>query len=192
MTPPGSCHQTAAATTVATPKMNRPTPSRRCSGSRSRADCPIDRATAPRAWAMPSHTAAIPRPTAPKLRDTGPGPLRTARGAGREAGRRLDAPERLRPFAELRRGLGRLLVLRDRVLEPLVLDVLELRDPGGEDVRVAMLGTLRPSHTSHTDHTVRVAGAVDTWWLLAQAVRSRWRNGRVKRKVLPRPSSEVT
>jgi hypothetical protein len=36
-----------------------------------------------------------------------------------------------------------LLVLRDRVLEPLLLlaeeDVLELRDPGGEDVRVAML-----------------------------------------------------
>jgi hypothetical protein len=51
--------------------------------------------------------------------------------------------ERLRPLAEDERGLGRLLVLRDRVLEPLVLlldpDVLELRDPGGEDVRVAML-----------------------------------------------------
>ena len=43
------------------------------------------------------------------------------------------------PFAE-ERGAGRLvLVLRDRVLEPLFLDVLELRDPGGEDVRVAML-----------------------------------------------------
>jgi hypothetical protein len=64
--------------------------------------------------------------------------LRTARGAGRAAGRREDALERLRLFEEL----GRLLVLRDRVLEPLLLlaeDVLELRDPGGEDVRVAML-----------------------------------------------------
>jgi hypothetical protein len=65
--------------------------------------------------------------------------LRTARGAGRAAGRREDALERLRLLEEL----GRLLVLRDRVLEPLFLplaeDVLELRDPGGEDVRVAML-----------------------------------------------------
>jgi hypothetical protein len=53
----------------------------------------------------------------------------------------VDALEPLRPLVELERGAGRLLVLRDRVLEPLVvrLDVLELRDPGGEDVRVAML-----------------------------------------------------
>jgi hypothetical protein len=37
------------------------------------------------------------------------------------------------------RVVGRLeLVPRERVLE-LVLDVLELREPGGEDVRVAML-----------------------------------------------------
>jgi hypothetical protein len=48
----------------------------------------------------------------------------------------LDAVERLRLFAA--EEAGRLLVLRDRVLEPLV-DALELRDPGGEDVRVAML-----------------------------------------------------
>ena len=88
---------------------------------------------------MPSQTAAIPRPIAPKARETGPGPLRTARGAGRDAGRRLAALEPLRLLVE---ELGRLLVLRDRVLEPLLLlaeDVLELRDPGGEDVRVAML-----------------------------------------------------
>ena len=68
------------------------------------------------------------------MRETGPCPLRTARGAGRVL-------EPLRPFAD-ERGAGRLLVLRDRVLEPLVVrldpDVLELRDPGGEDVRVAM------------------------------------------------------
>src|SRR5690349_19463911 len=118
MTPPGSCHHTAAATTIARPKRKSPTPSRRWSGSRSRADCPIDRATAPTAWAMPSQTAATPRPSAPKPRATGPGPLRTARGAGRAAGRREDALDRLRLFAE---------------------DVLELRDPGGEDVRLAML-----------------------------------------------------
>ena len=69
------------------------------------------------------------------MRETGPCPLLTARGAGR-------ALEPLRPFAD-ERGAGRLLVLRDRVLEPLVVrldpDVLELRDPGGEDVRVAMV-----------------------------------------------------
>ena len=59
---------------------NRPAPSRRCSGSRSRADCPIERATAPRAWAMPSQTDATPRPRPPNVRATGPGPLRTARG----------------------------------------------------------------------------------------------------------------
>ena len=52
-------------------------------------------------------------------------------------------------------------VLRDRVLEPardeVLLGVLLLRDPGGEDVRVAMLRTLGDRHTCHRDHTVRVA-----------------------------------
>ena len=50
--------------------------------------------------------------------------------------------------------------LRDR-LEPDLLDreedVLLLRDPGGEDVRVAMVMNLGQSHTSHRDHTMRVA-----------------------------------
>jgi len=53
--------------------------------------------------------------------------------------------------------------LRFRVLEPprppffdLDEDVLLLRDPGGEDVRVAMLTTLGLGHTSHMDHTERV------------------------------------
>jgi hypothetical protein len=54
----------------------------------------------------------------------------------------LAALEPLRPLVELERGAG-LLVLRDRVLEALDRlfepDVLVLRDPGGEDVRVAML-----------------------------------------------------
>jgi hypothetical protein len=54
----------------------------------------------------------------------------------------LAALEPLRPLVELDRGAGRLLVLRDRVLEALDRfvepDVLVLRDPGGEDVRVAM------------------------------------------------------
>lgn len=145
MTPPGSCHQTAAATTMARPMTNSPAPSRRCSGSRSRADCPTERATAPRAWAMPSQTEATARPTPPKPRATGPGPLRTARGAGRFAVLRAGAREP--PL--LVRAAGLLEVLRDRVFEDEVPprelprdlvepDVLELRDPGGEDVRVAM------------------------------------------------------
>ena len=93
---------------------------------------------------MPSQAAAIPRPMAPKVRETGPGPLRTARGAGRDAGRRLAALEPLRALVALERGVDLLFpVLRDRVLEALDRllepDVLVLRDPGGEDVRVAML-----------------------------------------------------
>jgi hypothetical protein len=55
----------------------------------------------------------------------------------------LAAREPLRRLVDLERGAGRLLVLRDRVLEALDRfvepDVLVLRDPGGEDVRVAML-----------------------------------------------------
>jgi len=67
--------------------------------------------------------------------------------------------------------LGGFRVLRDRVLEePLPLevrlgepddedeDVLLLRDPGGEDVRVAMLDTLVLSHTRPTDHTSACRG----------------------------------
>jgi hypothetical protein len=92
-----------------------------------------------------------------KARATGPGPLRTARGAGRRVlalllvllleARPLDV---VRLRAALEPDLVRELVpvLRDRALEPLrpalfvpVVDVLLLRDPGGEDVRVAMPST---------------------------------------------------
>jgi hypothetical protein len=75
------------------------------------------------------------------VRATGPGPLRTARGAGRAL-----------ELVRLVLGRVRLEVLRDREVELLELvfgfdfdvedldeDVLLLRDPGGEDVRVAML-----------------------------------------------------
>ena len=97
----------------------------------------MPRATAPMPWAIASQAAATPRPRNAKKRKTGPGPLRTARGAGRAA------VERRRRLAGLRVGFVR----RDRVLE-LPFDepfaapregVLLLRDPGGEDVRVAML-----------------------------------------------------
>ena len=75
------------------------------------------------------------------MRETGPGPLRTARGAGR--------------FALLGAGLRLGLVLPDdRDREPeLFLGVLLLRDAGGEDVRVAMVGNVRDGPTSPTRHT---------------------------------------
>jgi hypothetical protein len=89
------------------------------------------------------------------VRETGPGPERTARGAGRLA--------LVEPRLEERAGLRLLLlpVLRDRELEPPLeplrleplRDVLELRDPDGEDVRVAMVINLSHSHISHMDHT---------------------------------------
>src|SRR3954463_1248616 len=129
-------NHTAPATTRAVPSTNRPAPSRRCSGSRSRAPWPTLRAMVPIPWAIASQRAATPLRSARERLATGPRPLRTARGAGR---------------AELPRGAGlravvdagRLVVpaLRARVLgarPPLEEDVLLLRDPGGEDVRVAM------------------------------------------------------
>ena len=109
---------------------------------------------------MASQTAETPRQSAAKVRATGPGPLRTARGAGRRlAGLRAAGLRLVVDFfgAGLRRGL----VLRDRVLE-LDLDVLLLRDPGGEDVRVAMLSTLGVGHTSPMDHRSACLGAAIT------------------------------
>jgi hypothetical protein len=54
----------------------------------------------------------------------------------------------------------RFFVLRERELEPdllreleELLDVLLLREPGGEDVRVAMVRNLGHRHSSHMDHT---------------------------------------
>ena len=65
----------------------------------------------------------------------------------REAGRRAVV-----------RLVGFFFVLRDRVLEArpfeagdLDVDVLVLRDPGGEDVRVAMVTPLGDRHTGHRD-----------------------------------------
>ena len=87
--PPGSCHQTAAATTTASPTRNRPAPSRRCSGSSSPAELPTRRTPPPTTCAAPSQTLATAPPRAANSRKTGDGPLRTARGAGRLLRRRL-------------------------------------------------------------------------------------------------------
>ena len=73
----------------------------------------------------------------PKSREIGPRPDLTERGATRFDHARGALPED-RPLGAAFRVLP---VLRDRVLEPRVVffpRVLPLRDPGGEDVRVAI------------------------------------------------------
>ena len=84
------------------------------------------------------------------IRATGPVPLRTARGAGRTAdlratGRLAGRLEALVLADFVGALLGDFRARLDRVLEPLrpllldlEEDVLLLRDPGGEDVRVAI------------------------------------------------------
>jgi hypothetical protein len=80
-------------------------------------------------WATPSHAATSPLPRAANSVEMGPGPLRTARGAGRD---RFDADL---PFDEDFLPLAWL--PDDRLLEDAVLLLLD--DAGGEDVRVAMV-----------------------------------------------------
>ena len=113
---------------------------------------PILRATPPIAWATASQTAATPRKIVSKKRATGPRPLRTARGAGR----RFAVEPRFfwGDFRALFLAAGAVAVLlRLRVVPAALLDgVLLLREPGGEDVRVAMVTNVGDSHSCHTDH----------------------------------------
>ncbi len=81
-------------------------------------------------WAMPSQIAQMPPQITPNSREIGPRPVRTERGATRFDHARGALPED-RPLGLVFRVLP---VLRDRVLERALL----LRDPGGEDVRVAI------------------------------------------------------
>ena len=131
-TPPGSCHQTAAATTTASPIRNRPAPSRRCSGSSSRAVCPTLRTPAPehvgdaepqprrgpgrgrgRAWRW-GRCRCGPPAGAGRLAVERP----SSRGltAGLAAGRpgRGSRPPSSRPWSRTRGGRGWLLVPRRR------------------------------------------------------------------------------
>ena len=140
MTEPGSCHQTAAATTTASPNRNSPAPSRRCSGSRSPAELARASCTTPTTCAAPSQTPATAVAEGAEQPRDRRGPLRTARGAGRFFGAGL-------------RCWWLLPDERDRELEPPFADVLLLRDAGGEDVRVAMVANVRESPTCPTCHT---------------------------------------
>ena len=110
-TPPGSCHQTAAATTTARPIRNRPAPSRRCSGSRSRAVWPTLRtARADARGRRRARRRPDPRPEGEPNAATGASAVADrARGGTRRLLRR--APLRLR--ASLRDWLP-----DDRVEDP--------------------------------------------------------------------------
>ncbi len=116
------CHQVVAATTIAAPRKARPTPSRRCSGSRSRALRPRARAPAPAAWANSIHTPDTARATQPMKIMIG-----SVCGADRRFERPrprppLDPPRVFLPLPEpLRvdpRPGGMLLVVRERPPEP--------------------------------------------------------------------------
>lgn len=84
--------------------------------------------------------------------------MRTARGAGLEAvldfGDDFFDAEEERPRAWLPDD-------RDRELDARPEAVLLLRDPGGEDVRVAMFTRLGQSHSSPMLHTPR--GVAEPW-----------------------------
>src|SRR3954451_8197113 len=89
----------------------------------------------------------MPCPIAPNSRRTGPRPERTARGDGRRL--RGDGGDRFDVLREREPVLPRLRVLLDEPFD----DVLLLREPGGEDVRVAMVTNLGHGHSRHMDHT---------------------------------------
>ena len=157
MTGPPSWNHTAAAVMTDSAKTKRPTPSRRCSGSRSRAPWPIPRATAPMPWATASQTAATPRKTVSKKRAIGPLPVRTARGAGRRL--RLAGP--LPPLPPARGRLPRRLLLARRgsalVSGTPGSRASRRRAPASRTRRGRRTGrhatTLGIRHTSHRDPT---------------------------------------
>jgi hypothetical protein len=95
---------------------------------------------------MPSQVETTALPRAANSVATGPGPFRTARGAGRFV---LD--DERRDDEDFRRVW--LPDDRDRELEPPLPEVALLRDAGGEDVRVAMVMTLSHRHTSLMRYT---------------------------------------
>ena len=184
MTGPPSWNQTAAALMTDSAKMKRPTPSRRCSGSRSRAPWPIPRAIAPMPWATASQTAATPRKTVSKNRAIGPLPVRTARGAGRRL--RLAAP--CCPAAARGRLPRRLLLLarRGSALLPGTpcsrrRGPLRRSGPASRTRRGRRTGrhvnTLGNRHTSHRDHrsACRIERAAPARRLPASGARPRCR-----------------
>jgi len=128
---PGRPHQTAAPTTIALPRRNRPTPSRRRPGSTSFTPGPTRRTALPRPWARPVTIAAIPS---------------NSRSKGVRRGRRL-AERRVR--GRLRGAVALAATVREDFLLPVDRGLARWDEPdlvrgrGGEDARVAMLARLQ-------------------------------------------------
>ena len=156
--PPGSCHHTAAAATTARPTRNSPAPSRRCSGSSSRAVCPTGvRRTEGVREAQPDRR----QHPADGAKNARPDQVRCAR-PGAPDGEPSCGWRRLRFVVAFWAGLRSAWLPddRERVLEPpwpdFRAEVLLLRDPGGEDVRVAMVWNLpRRPHLSLASHAAQ-------------------------------------
>ena len=179
-TPPGSCHQTEAATTRASPTRNRPAPSRRCSGSRSRAVCPIRRTPPPTSVgdAQPGW-----RPHRPARRTAGrPGPARCAPRAAPAASARTCRGAACACWLVFFPTTG---IARSSRPSS---EVLLLRDAGGEDVRVAMVANLREHPTCPMRHTPGVwLGAVGGGVGLLPGAAWRWLRRRASAASKPRP-----
>ena len=214
-TPPGSCHQTAAATTTARPTRNSPAPSRRCSGSRSPAVWPMRRTPPPTAWATPSQAATThPREGAEDPED------RTRARCAPPAGR--DAALRGRPLLRGRlalRGGSRRPGARGRAPLPAVNGCGRrcscCATPAGKTYGSPCSANLpRTPHlplASHAEHSVSSAAGFPRRAESAgtrdsrgepgpclgirqrlRATRAVSSSGSRSRKVLPLPSSELT
>ena len=140
------------------PRPDRPGRARHRRGgapARDRAPCwPIRRTAAPTAWARPSQIAATPRPSAenprrPVRARTGPPvvPAVGTRTCGVASSSSYSGNARPRCCAP------------STTVRTIERRQLLLREPGGEDVRVAMVRNLGHCHSSHTDHTPHRAPA---------------------------------
>ena len=127
-TTPVTPHHSRAATTTASPMSANPTPSRRCSGSRSRAELPTRRTAPPARCETPIQV--------PRMARSGSG----------------SPPERA---FEVRRAAG--LRGAERPPRPVAWRDVGTRPADGrddvEDARGAMVGTVRESHLRLTRHT---------------------------------------
>src|SRR5690606_32022726 len=141
----------SAARMIARPIRNSPTPSRRSSGSRSRASLPIRRIPLPSPRAIPIHSAARPPPI-------------TCGSVLRCGCRRFrEVP---RPDPDLDDDLPFTVLVLDWFLLPLDRDFEPVREPpardrGGEDARVAIAWSLRDGTGPRPRYTPPGAGRAD-------------------------------
>ncbi len=112
-TAPGIAHHSRAATTTARATKSRPSPSRRCSGSRSRPVSPTLRATEPVAWARPIHVLWTARSGSGSPPERGLRLLVRFAGARRDAGRVVEDRPRAELDVRVAMGAGYARVTRD-------------------------------------------------------------------------------